>query len=181
MYEKSIKLLKTSGVEFENGLTCKELQTIKNIYGVIFPNSLKLFLMNQLPVSKGFYNWRNFTKENIAFITKAIEYPIRYIENYPDEVYWCDDWGDEPKNVNIFAKEVKKRILNAPKVVPIYEHRYMPMVKNENPPILSIHGIDVIYYGQNLEDYFRVEFGVKNQNAIDFNSIEPILFWSDIM
>lgn len=50
-----------------------------------------------------------------------------------------------------------------------------------NPPILLIHGVDIIYYGKDIEDYFKVEFGEKEQNSIEFENIEPIQFWTDIM
>lgn len=65
--------------------------------------------------------------------------------------------------------------------MPIYAHRYMPMVLDENPPIISIHDIDIIYYGEDLEDYFNIEFGKKTQDRIEFQNITPIPFWSDIM
>ena len=55
------------------------------------------------------------------------------------------------------------------------------MIPEDNPPIISIHDIDIIYYGQNLEDYFKVEFGGKKQGKIEFKNINPIPFWSDIM
>lgn len=69
----------------------------------------------------------------------------------------------------------------APKLIPIYSHRYMPMIDNENPPIISIHGSDVIYYGEDLQDFFKVEFGEKDQNTIKFENINTIPFWTDIM
>lgn len=55
------------------------------------------------------------------------------------------------------------------------------MIPEDNPPIISIHDVDIIYYGQNLEDYFEVEFGGKEQGKIEFENINPIPFWSDIM
>ena len=55
------------------------------------------------------------------------------------------------------------------------------MFQEDNPPVISIHDIDIIYYGQNLEDYFKVEFGVKEHRMIDYKNINPIPFWSDIM
>lgn len=55
------------------------------------------------------------------------------------------------------------------------------MVLDKNPPVISIHDLDIIYYGENLEDYFNIEFGKKTQDAIRFQNITPIPFWSDIM
>ena len=42
----------------------------------------------------------------------------------------------------------------------------MPCLKLPDPPVLSIHYTDVIYYGKNLYDYFLREFGK--------NPLEPI-------
>lgn len=181
MYKEIIKLLKLQGVEFEVGLTYDEIIKIEEIYGIQFPKSLKAFLMEGLPISNGFYNWRNVEQNNINFIKKMITTPIETIDELAEEVYWCDDWGEEPENEMDIARMVREKLKNAPKLLPIYAHRYMPMISDEQPPIVSIHNIDIIYYGETLEDYFQVEFGKKNQNEIDFENIKSIPFWSDIM
>lgn len=181
MYEESIKLLKLQGVEFETGLTGEEIAKIEDVYKIKFPKNLKEFLMMALPISKGFYNWRNFEQDNIVSIKKVINRPIEDVEEVAEEVYWCDDWGEEPENVMDIAQMVRNRLKSAPKLIPVYGHRYIPMIPEDNPPIISIHDIDIIYYGRNLEDYFKVEFGVKEQGEIELKNINPIPFWSDIM
>ncbi|SHN05782.1 hypothetical protein SAMN02746066_04648 [Anaerosporobacter mobilis DSM 15930] len=181
MYKETIDLLKEKEVEFEDGLTVDEVTQIEKIYEIVFPMSLRDFLMTALPVSKGFYNWRNREQGNVEYIKNMINQPIKYIMDMPEEVYWCDDWGQEPNNEEHFKNEVKKRIKIAPKLVPIFSHRYMPINYSENPPIISVHGVDIIYFGENLGDYFNVEFGEKDQNTISFENIESIPFWTDIM
>lgn len=181
MYEESLDLLKAHSVEFENGLTINEIVQIEKVYNIVFPDSLREFLMTVLPISEGFYNWRNMEHRNVDYIKRIISQPIKYIQDMPKEIYWCDDWGQEPENEVDLKEEVLKRLKKAPKLVPIFSHRYMPIITMENPPILSIHGVDIIYYGKDLEDYFKVEFGKKEQNSIEFDKIEPIQFWTDIM
>lgn len=181
MYKEIIKLLKLQGVEFEAGLTYDEITKIEKIYGIQFPKSLKAFLMEGLPVSNGFYNWRNVEQDNINFIKKIITSPIETVDELAEEVYWCDDWGEEPENEMDIAEKVREKLKNAPKLLPIYAHRYMPMLLDEQLPVVSIHNMDIIYYGENLEDYFQVEFGKKNQNEISIENIKPIPFWSEIM
>lgn len=181
MYENSLNLLEQKGIEFEKGLTLDELKQIEMIYQIKFPSSLREFLMIALPVSKGFYNWRDIQDDNVRFIKKVINKPLSDIHNMAGEVYWCDDWGQEPGDEKIISEEVIERLKEAPKLVPIYAHRYIPMVVDENPPVISIHDIDIIYYGENLEDYFNVEFGKKTQDAIQVQNITPVPFWSDIM
>ena len=181
IYEESIKLLKRQGIEFETGLTVDEIAKIEDTYKIKFPKSLKQFLMMALPISSGFYDWRNFDHDNVMLIKKVINRPIEDVDELAEEVYWCDDWGEEPENEIDIALIVRERLKSAPKLIPVFAHRYIPMIPKDNPPIISIHDVDIIYYGQNLKDYFEVEFGGKEQQNIEFENINPIPFWSDIM
>lgn len=181
MYKKIISSLKEQGIEFETGLTEREISTIQYIYEIMFPESLRHFLMEGLPVSRGFYNWRNTEQNNIEFIKRMIEMPITRIDEVITEIYWCDDWGKEPQNAMEAEKTIRKKLHEAPKLLPVYGHRYMPMLSGVQVPVISVHGTDIIYYGENLSDYFYIEFGTKKQEEIDFDSIRHIPFWSDIM
>ena len=69
----------------------------------------------------------------------------------------------------------------APKLIPIYSHRYLPIIDGEDdPPVISVVGSDIIYYGCNLSDYFNREFfGGKGAISIPMNNRIP--FWSDII
>ena len=59
MYENILSLLEMQEVKFEKGLTLDELNQIERIYQIKLPRSLRQFLMTALPISRGFYNWRN--------------------------------------------------------------------------------------------------------------------------
>lgn len=181
MYEQSLNLLKEKEIELESGLSFDEIEQIEKIYDIVFPESLRKFIMTVLPISKGFYNWRNMDGRNIEYIKQRIYEPAKYICDTPEEIYWCDDWGKKPRDEEYLKEVVRKKLSKAPRLLPIYIHRYMPMILENNPPIISVHGVDVIYYGKDIEDYFKVEFGNKNQSEIDFNNIKPIQFWTDIM
>ena len=85
-YEKSINLLKAKGIEFETGLTGVEMEKIESTYKIEFPKSLKMFLMAVLPVSRGFYNWRNFDEDNIRFIKMVMNRPIEDVCEFADEM-----------------------------------------------------------------------------------------------
>ena len=127
-YEKSINLLKAKGIEFETGLTGVEMEKIESTYKIEFPKSLKMFLMAVLPVSRGFYNWRNFDEDNIRFIKMVMNRPIEDVCEFADEIYWCDDWGEEPENEVDICRAVRNKLKNAPILLPIYGHRYMPVI-----------------------------------------------------
>ena len=180
MYEDILKLLREREVLIDSGLTIKEIETIEQTYDIHFPHSLKEFLMQALPVSRGFYNWRDLGEENVAKIKRAITWPVEMVHEDAEEVYWCERWGEKPTERNEFVREVRERLRTAPKLIPIYGHRYMPM-EGCNPPVLSVYGVDIIYYGRDLRDYFEVEFGSKKQSEIDFKEILNVPFWSDIM
>lgn len=181
MFESSVDILKREEIELEDGLTADEVVQVEKTYGIVFPKSLRDFLMVALPVSDGFYNWRNREQKNIEYIKNVISRPMSYIHRMPEEVYWCEDWGEEPADIEVFKGEVIERLGTAPKLIPVYLHRYMPMVPDENPPIMSVHGVDIIYYGADLQDFFKVQFGGKDQSAINFESIRPVSFWTDLI
>lgn len=139
--------------------------------------------MQALPVAEGFYNWKDFSEENILLIKEMMNRSFEDIDEEAEEMGWCwfDDWEEKTDEVKKMAMEVRKQLKNAPKLIPIYGHRYMPIVEGENIPIFSIYGIDLIYYGGNIEEYFEIEFGDKDQDTIDFENIRKIPFWSDIV
>lgn len=70
MYLEIIKLLKDRGIKLDAGLTQNELEKIYAIYKIKFPISLKSFLTTALPVSDGFYDWRDFSRGNVTKIKK---------------------------------------------------------------------------------------------------------------
>ena len=177
-YEKSLCILKEKGVKFDKGLSINELNEIEKVYRIKFPDSLRNFLMEALPVSRGFYNWRDTSNDNVNFIKRVIKEPLLDVYNMAGEVYCYDEWN----NKESVAGEVRRRLETAPVLLPVFSHRYMPMLEmKKDPPIISIHGVDIIYYGKKLEDYFDIEFGTKNQAEMEFDDITPIPFWSEIM
>lgn len=180
MYNELIDMLKFKGVEFEKGLSEQEINRIKHEYSIKFPQELKDFYMTALPISKGFYNWRNFNLENIKYIKEAMNRPINDIYEMADEVYWCDEWGDEPSEIDQI-EIVRGLLKRAPILIPIYSHRYFPAINSENIPVFSIHDTDIVCYGENLLSYFEIEFGEKKQSNINYSMLTYIPFWSDLL
>lgn len=168
-------------IKVENGLSVEEINEIEERYSIKFPKALRLFYMSVLPVSEGFYNWRDTSPENVEYIKNAINEPFVEFEENAEEVYWNDEWGEEPENTEDIGKYVLSKIGDAPKLIPIYSHRYMPMGISDNPPVISVYGVDVIYYGVDLSDYLQIEFGFKKPSDIDCSSIQKIPFWSEVM
>ena len=80
-YEKSLCILKEKGVKFDKGLSINELNEIEKVYRIKFPDSLRNFLMEALPVSRGFYNWRDTSNDNVNFIKRVIKEPLLDVYN----------------------------------------------------------------------------------------------------
>lgn len=181
MFERSIELLTDSGVKVEAGLSVLELSMAEDCYGLKFPGSLHRFLSEALPVSKGFYNWRNFEEDNIRYIKSIISRPAECIDLYADEAEWGYGWGPEPKDREDRASIIREKLKQAPALIPVFSHRYMPVTGQDDPPVLSVCGTDIIYYGADLKDYLEIEFGDKVQQDIRFDKIRPVPFWTEIM
>lgn len=180
MYKECIALMKQKGIDFAEGLSPNEIVAIEKSYGIRFPKSLKEFLMEALPISRGFYNWRDLGPDNAVFIEQMIRYPLDNFKEFAAEVDWCEEWGDEPETKQELEQIMRTRVKSAPMLIPIYSHRYVPAY-SDNPPVFSVHGVDVIHYGENLEQYLQVEFGNKKQSQLNWNEIEYVPFWSDVM
>ena len=74
MYLEIIKLLRDKGIKLDAGLTQNDLEKIYEIYNIKFPLSLKSFLTTALPVSDGFYGWRDFSSGNVTKIKNMMQY-----------------------------------------------------------------------------------------------------------
>ncbi len=176
-----LTILQNKNIQFDKGLSEEELKEIEGIYDIVFPKSLRDFLMSALPVSRGFYNWRDKSNENVSLTKDIMSSDIKWIKEHAKDAYCFDFTHANPKSPEEIREYVLSIIDDAPKIIPIYGHRFIPMGVSDNPPVISVCGCDVIYYGANLEDYFQIEFGNKKQSEIDFSNIQKIPFWTDIM
>lgn len=180
MDKELLSALHSRDIKFDLGLTEPELKKIKQEYNIEFPSELKEFYKTVLPISEGFYNWRDLGVENIRYMKDAIDRPTKGIYELAAEIDWCEDWGLEPNGIEK-VNAIRTMLRKAPLLIPIFSHRYMPMLNSENVPILSIHGTDVIYYGENLSTYLKIEFGKTSHSDIAFHKIEHVPFWSDLL
>ena len=97
-----------------------------------------------------------------------------------DHGAWWPDWGEEPKDGEARREVLRQALADAPKLIPILGHRFLPESAEARPgnPVISMHGFDTIYYGVDLDDYFRRE-GRTGLEAIGTAQYVP--FWSDII
>ena len=115
MYLEIIKLLKDKGIKFDTGLTQNELEKIYEIYKIKFPLSLKSFLTTALPVSDGFYDWRDFSSGNVTKIKNMMQHFYEFVksasfeEYIPNSTYSLDQWSryQESKELKLWLSYIK--------------------------------------------------------------------------
>jgi hypothetical protein len=161
---KTIDLLKSSHVAFEDGLSDGEVTRSEEEFGFRFPPDLKAFLQTALPVSiesdrthGRFPKWRS---EDRRTLQTRLAWPFEGMAfDIEHNVFWLDEWGPKPSVLREAIEVARRYVDAAPKLIPIYSHRYLP---SEPPvagnPIFSVHQTDIIIYGINLWDYFGNEF-----------------------
>ena len=175
--------LQSQGVIFDTGLTRQEIETVEQRYGIQLPYELRQLFSIGLPVSSGFYNWRSSSEENVLSIINALNMPLKGLVSDLDDGYlWRDAWGakpDEPRKANeIFMRY----FANAPKMIPVYLHRYVPFVGHDAiVPVFSIMQSDIIYYGVNLVSYLETEFGFREFEDLPLSDYQNVDFWSDLL
>lgn len=170
-----IEQLEQKGVTFDTGLTDAEIAEAESNYAVSFPEDLRGFIQTAIPNRFPFPNWRSagdpFIKEMLRLPLEGILFDVENNE------FWLPEWGTKPRGKEEAKLIVEERVRLAPRLVPIYRHRMMPdrPITAENP-VLSVHQTDVIYYGFDLDDYFRHEFGSEGRKEWP-NKVREIEFW----
>ena len=175
------KKLEEAGVEFYDGLTEDEIKIIEDFYRIKFPEELKVFYMDGLPISEGFYNWRDFDSQNTEMISERISRVRIDIADDIDSFDWPESWGTRPENEEERLHLFISKLNEAAPLVPLYKHRYISSQYEQGNPVFSIHGTDIIYYGENLTQYFLIEFDFEKQSAVDCSKINKVDFWSEIL
>lgn len=188
-YNEIVCKMQTKGVLFEQGMSSSEICEAEELYGISFPIELKRLYSVGLPVLNGFYNWRDKSIINVEHIKEALKRPILdlqaelredFQDDFPCDDFWCDNWGDRPNDFNEANEILLKHYNDAPKLIPIYLHRYMPFIENStNTPVFSIMGSDIIHYGESLISYLEIEFKLKDYN--NNMNCQYIDFWSDLL
>ena len=173
--------LEEAGVEFHDGLTGAEIKKIEDFYRIKFPEEIKAFYMEGLPISEGFYNWRDFDAQNTEMISERISRVRIDVVSDMDSFDWPEIWGTRPENEEERHHLFITKLNEAAPIVPVYKHRYISSQYEYGNPVFSIHGTDIIYYGGNLTEYFLIEFGFENHSDIDYSKINKVDFWSEIL
>lgn len=183
LIELLIELLRSKNIQFESGLTEIEVRQIENKYGFHFPPDLKMLLQTKLPVTEGFLNWRDGLINNdvsLRILTR-IEWPLDgMLFDLKNDQFWSDDWGEKPSTYSEKVEIAKKHYATYPKLIPLYNHRYIPSAPLESGnPVFSVYQTDIVYYGFDLASYFSKEFDIQLPTIFKVKDHpKQIFFWS---
>ncbi len=182
-YQDIIGNLINKGIQFDKGLSLLERTEIEKKFNITFPIELVRLYSIGLPVSGGFYDWRNTNEDNITRIKEVLNMPLQgLIFDLESNNFWCDEFGKKPEDINDARNLLVEHYKRAPQMIPIYGHRYMPFLPNEtNIPVFSIMQSDIIYYGVDLVSYLEIEFGLKQYGELIQTNARYVDFWSDLL
>jgi len=190
--DEMIHQLKIKGMKFSEKLSENDLDQIEQTYEILLPKSLRAFYRYGIPYSEHkqervwqqYPRWTDFSAENIANIKKRMRRPVYELLFDIADGYWLSSWGNRPESTDeaiIKYLDVAKH--TAPQLIPIFSHRYMPLLAGvDDPPIISAVGIDIIYYGNTLHEYVSNEFlRSDGDNLIVSDNCTNIPFWSEVI
>lgn len=166
------------GTEFRPGLTDFEVAAIEDGYGFRFPPDLRSFLQFALPVSDGWVDWRDHPDR----IRERLNWPLDGVcWDIEHSGFWMRQWGSKPEAIADRIGIARERVEVAPRLIPIYSHRYIPAKPSAaGNPVLSVYQTDIIVYGADLADYFHREFGIPRPPWAR-DTPRSIEFWDTII
>ena len=158
------------------------LDEIEEIYGFKFPRSLRNFYLDGIPYAENdpyrFPKWWDTSPENVEFIKKRMRKPFDMLErDIRENDFWIENyWGKRPEG-EALSDRLFLLFDTSPVLIPIYCHRYMAVIDEEDSPVISAHGEDTIYYGRSWQEYLDCEFSNTPSEAPD----QAIPLWSGII
>jgi hypothetical protein len=141
-----------------------------------FADDHRAFLAAGLPVGASWPNWRGDGRKTLQ---KQLQLPIDGILFAVEwNEFWADGWGRRPARMKDALRSANYHLARAPRLVPVYSHRYLP-AGTCNHPVLSVMQSDVVVYGADLEDYIGNEFGPDGPRPT--NALPTVDFWSTLV
>jgi hypothetical protein len=179
--------------EIAPGLTDAEFAGIEAEYGFEFADDHRSFLAAGLPVNSPFEpepgvsyawekpwpEWRDGDPDELREqLNWPVEGVLRAVES---NGHWNPAWGARPDTPEAAVTVARRLLANAPRMVPIYAHRFLPAGRGSfGHPVLSMWGTDIIYYGADLIDYVNQEFEEPRPEHPDgWSPQATVSFWCD--
>ena len=102
-------------------------------------------------------DWRNGEGGELR---RRVDWPIDGILfDVEHKEFWHPSWPVRPVALAEALQVAKEALSEVPRLAPIYSHRYLPTrPASAGNPVLSCYQTDIIYYGDDLLDWFNREF-----------------------
>lgn len=187
------------GTRWTGGLSDAELAGIEERFGVRFSPGHRQFLQvlhateprmsgtrfaegnRMVPVDRpGFYHWLRDESEIRARHEWVIDGIAFDVER---NALWRNSWGARPGDEAARRARVEALVAAAPKLLPIYGHRF---VLSEGPEVvLSVHQSDIIVYGADLREYLLNELrdliGIELEWSSTPVDTKGVPFWGELI
>lgn len=177
-WSRELHLLRSRGISLAPGLTPAELAAAEARFDFRFPPHLRSFLAIVLPLGD-FPDWRDLDSPELQ---RMLAWPFEGMRfDIEHDAFWWPAWGERPSNVRRAVELARTRVAEAPALIPMFGHRYLPAEPLEaGNPVLSVWQTDIIYYGRDLRGYLANEFGGAREFP-NLDEVRPIRFWSDVI
>lgn len=191
--DDAVSFLRSCGVIFDTGLSDSEVEASERRFGFRFPPDLRAFLQTALPVRIAdedcFPNWRSGDR---AELQEWLERPFKGIAfDIEQNEFWWHQWGPKPERIEDAIAVARQQAAAAPTLIPIFSHRFIAAEPSlPGNPVFSVHQTDIIFYGTDLWDYFRNEFGPEAErwqhcramsSAQYYAAHRMIPFWTELV
>ncbi|MDO1604753.1 hypothetical protein Q2T76_01635 [Lactobacillus sp. YT155] len=175
------KLEEKGEIDLEEGMSKNEIERVEKELDISFPVEIREVYEEVMPSGGGFYSWKNLSDDELD---ERRDYILRtkqeFLRRY-EEIHWPDSYFDNGLNKN--RPKFKKRLMAAPKLIPLREHRFMVSGMN-NGPLLSVDKTDVTYYGASILQGIKSDFPSPQEyyGSIYYKDIKTkIPFWSEMI
>lgn len=162
------------------GYSQSEIEDIQSRWKLRFPPDLIELMRQRRPLISDGFDWFKSSAEEIQ---RKLDWPYEgFLFDVRHNDLWWPEWGPKPISGAEQAATLSEVIAKAPKLIPLFGHRYLPETPFESGnPVFSVWQSDVIYYGENLADWI-----LREETRLDAGRpIEPdfppkeIPFWSE--
>ena len=184
---RMINRLKNVGIEFEEGMTEKELDSAEKYFLFCFPKEMREFLSCGVPVGSSFFDYRDLSDNNLKHFrdfAASIERSFRFdLENNREEM--LELLGEKLgffQDSASFDSAVVEYLNKSVKLIPFFAHRCFFDGMDDMPIVSFWQPVDTIFYGGTFENYLEHEF-LKMDKILDNTQerMENAGIWKDLI
>jgi hypothetical protein len=161
-----------------HGYSQAELDDVQARWSLRFPSDLVAILRERRSVIQAPARVFDWITSEPAEIQRMLDWPLEgfWFDVEHNDLWW-PAWGPKPSADSDCHAVLKAVFDSAPRLIPLYGHRYLPEEPAEaGNPIFSVYQSDIITYGANLLDYIEREEG-RTQSP--WPPLKEIRFWSE--